>query len=166
VCCRLVGATSSEALLAEYVVSGVLEDRRGNYQNCSVLCCVRQWYSTLRTHIRAALKVECWFWGDRLLNGSPYATGPLSCLSVCNVGVLLPNGLMDQDETWHGGKPRPWPHCVIWDPASPPQRGTAPIFGPCMLWPQAEWIKMPLGTKVGLGPSHIVLDGDPAPPPR
>jgi len=89
-----------------------------------------------------------------------------SVCPVCDVGVLLPNGLMDQDETWHGGKPRPWPHCVIRDPASPPQRGTAPIFGPCMLWPQAEWIKMPLGTKVGLGPSHVVLDGDPAPPPR
>jgi len=25
---------------------------------------------------------------------------------------------------------------------------------------------MPLGTEVGLGPSHIVLDGDPANPPR
>ena len=25
----------------------------------------------------------------------------------------------------------------------------------------AGWIKMPLGTKVGLGPCHIVLDGDP-----
>ena len=24
-------------------------------------------------------------------------------------------------------------------------------------------IKMPLGTKLGLGPGHIVLDGDPAP---
>ena len=38
-------------------------------------------------------------------------------LSVCDIGVLWPNGWMDQDETWHG-----------------------------------------------LGPSHIVLDGDPAPP--
>jgi len=28
------------------------------------------------------------------------------------------------------------------------------------------WIKMKLGTEVGLGPSHIVLDGDPAPPKR
>jgi len=27
-----------------------------------------------------------------------------------------------------------------------------------------EWIKMPLGTEVGLGPDHIVLDGHPAPP--
>ena len=28
------------------------------------------------------------------------------------------------------------------------------------------WIKMPLGTEVGLGPGHIVLDGDPAPLPH
>jgi len=28
----------------------------------------------------------------------------------------------------------------------------------------AGWIKMPLGTEVGLGPGHIVLDGDPAVP--
>ena len=26
----------------------------------------------------------------------------------------------------------------------------------------AAWIKMPLGTEVGLGPDHIALDGDPA----
>jgi len=28
------------------------------------------------------------------------------------------------------------------------------------------WIKMPLGTKVGLGQGDIVLDGDPTPPKR
>ena len=28
----------------------------------------------------------------------------------------------------------------------------------------AGWIKTPLGTEIDLGPSHIVLDGDPAPP--
>ena len=27
------------------------------------------------------------------------------------------------------------------------------------------WMKMKLGVQVGLGPGHIVLDGDPAPPP-
>ena len=27
------------------------------------------------------------------------------------------------------------------------------------------WIKMKLGMLVGLGPGHIMLDGDPAPPP-
>jgi len=36
----------------------------------------------------------------------------LSVLSVCNVGVLWPNGWTDQDETWHAGRHRPWPHCV------------------------------------------------------
>jgi len=30
----------------------------------------------------------------------------------------------------------------------------------------AGWIKVPLGTEVGLDPSDIVLDGDPAPPPQ
>jgi len=30
----------------------------------------------------------------------------------------------------------------------------------------AWWIKMPLGTEVGLGPGDIVLDGDPAPPKK
>jgi len=51
----------------------------------------------------------------------------LSCplLSVCNVGVLWPNGLTDQDETWQAGRPWPWPHCVRWAPSSPPQRCTA-----------------------------------------
>ena len=28
------------------------------------------------------------------------------------------------------------------------------------------WSKMPLGMEVGLGPGHIVLDGDPALPPQ
>ena len=30
----------------------------------------------------------------------------------------------------------------------------------------AQWIKMPLGTEVGLGPGHIVLDGTQLPLPR
>jgi len=30
----------------------------------------------------------------------------------------------------------------------------------------AGWIKMPLGTEVGLSPGDIMLDGDPAPPPK
>ena len=59
----------------------------------------------------------------------------LSCLSVCNVGVLQPNGWMDQDATWYGGRPRPRRHCVRWDPV--PQRKGAqqpPLFGLCLLW--------------------------------
>ena len=36
----------------------------------------------------------------------------LSVCPVCNVGVLGPNGWMDQDETWHAGRPPPCPHCI------------------------------------------------------
>ena len=31
--------------------------------------------------------------------------------------------------------------------------------------PTVGWLRMKLGMEVGLGPGHIVLDGDPAPPP-
>jgi len=48
--------------------------------------------------------------------------------------LLWPNGWMDHDSTWYGGRPRPRRHCVRWGPSCP-QRGTAPIFGPCLLWP-------------------------------
>jgi len=33
--------------------------------------------------------------------------GPLSVLSVYNIGVLWPNSSMDEDATWYGGRPRP-----------------------------------------------------------
>jgi len=59
------------------------------------------------------------------------------CLSVCDVGVLWPNGWMDQHETWHGGRPRPRPpHCVRWGPSSLRKKGLSlPIFGLCPLGP-------------------------------
>jgi len=31
----------------------------------------------------------------------------LSCPSVCDVGVLWPNGWLDQDESWLAGRPLP-----------------------------------------------------------
>jgi len=34
----------------------------------------------------------------------------------------------------------------------------------CPVCPVLGWIKMKLGMQVRLGPGHIVLDGDPAPP--
>jgi len=60
----------------------------------------------------------------------------LSVLSVGDVGVLWPSGWMDQDETWHAGRPRPWPHCVRLGLSSASPKGTQPpIFGPYLLWP-------------------------------
>jgi len=46
----------------------------------------------------------------------------LSCLSMCNVGVLWSNGWMDQDATWFGGRPRPRRHCVRCKLSAPPPR--------------------------------------------
>ena len=72
---------------------------------------------------------------------------------------------MDQDETWRGGRPWPKPHCVRWEPSSPLAKGhSPPILAHVCCGQTAGWIKMPLGTEVGLGPGDIVLDGDPAPP--
>jgi len=90
----------------------------------------------------------------------------LSCLSVCDVGVLWPIGWTDQDESWHAGRPRPWPHCVRWGLTfSSPKGAQSPQFSAHACCGQtAAWIKMPLGTTVDLGPYDIVLDGDPAPP--
>ena len=39
----------------------------------------------------------------------------LPVLSICDVGVLWPNGWTDQDETWHAA--RPWRLCVRWGPS-------------------------------------------------
>jgi len=45
------------------------------------------------------------------------------------------------------------------------QRDTAPQFSAYVCCGEtARWIKMPHGRKVGLGPDHIVIDGDPPPP--
>jgi len=88
----------------------------------------------------------------------------LSVCPVCNVGVLWPNGLTDQDKTWHAGRPWLWPHCVRWDPAPLPQIGIAPQLSAHIRCGQmAAWIKMPLCMERGLGPGDFVLDGDPAP---
>jgi len=54
-------------------------------------------------------------------------------LSVCDVGVLWPNGRTDQDETWHAGSPWTWPHCVRWGPSSP-----SPSFRPISV--AAKWL--------------------------
>ena len=59
-------------------------------------------------------------------------------------------------------------HCVRLGPSSPSQKGDrAPQFLTHVYCGQtAAWIKLPLGMEVGLGPGHIVLDGDPASPPQ
>ena len=88
----------------------------------------------------------------------------LSVLSVCDVGLLWPNGWMDQDETWRAGRPRPGPHCVRRGPSSPSPNGHSFQFSAHICCGQmAGRIKMQLGRGISIRPSDIVLDGDPAP---
>ena len=58
----------------------------------------------------------------------------LFCLSVCNVGVSWPNGWMDQDETWRGGRLRPGSTVLDGDLQLHPKTGAQPSpppnFGP------------------------------------
>ena len=90
------------------------------------------------------------------------------CLSVCPVLsvtlCIVAKRLDGQDETWHAGRLVPGHIVLDRDPGPPPQRGTALNFRSISV--VAGWIKMPLGTNVGLSPSRIVLHGDLAPPPK
>ena len=59
----------------------------------------------------------------------------------CNVGVLWPNGWMDQDATWYRGQPWPRPHYARRGSSSPHVKGhSSPrLFGPCLLRPN-DWM--------------------------
>ena len=52
------------------------------------------------------------FWATICQTVLPMLSDRCLCCPVCDVGVLWPNGWMDQDEAWHAGRPRPWPQCV------------------------------------------------------
>jgi len=86
--------------------------------------------------------------------------------------LLRPNGCRDQDATWYGGRPRPRRHCVRWGPSSPlTKKGQSPYlqFSAHVQCSQtAGWIKMPLGTEVGLSPArpYCVIWGPKLPPPK
>jgi len=102
--------------------------------------------------------------GDFVFDGDP-ALSPKRGQNPPVFGpfLLSPNGFMNQDGTWYGGRPQPRRLCVRWGPSYPQNRGHAhhqPVFGPCFLW--LNWMKTPLGTEVDLGAGHIVLDEVPA----
>jgi len=93
--------------------------------------------------------------------------GCQSALSVCDVRALWQNRWTDQDETWHAGRPRPWPHCVRWGPSSRPPKGTTPQFSAHVYCGQtARWMKLILGMQVGLSEGDFVLNGNPVPCPK
>jgi len=75
---------------------------------------------------------------------------------------LWPNGWMDQDDTWHGGRPQPRRLCVRWGSSPFPKRGwspPSPISADFYCGQTARCIKMPLGMEVD-------VRWGPSPPPK
>ena len=88
---------------------------------------------------------------------------------------------MDQDENWHAGRPRPWPHVVRWDTAHPRKEAQQPplskftgagfacvriILNPCLLWPNGWMDQDQTWQEVGLYPGHICYMGTQPPSPK
>jgi len=81
--------------------------------------------------------------------------------------LLWPRGWMDQDAIWYRGMSRPIGHIVLEGTQLLQKRHSSPRFLTHVYCGQtAGWIRMPFGMEVGLGPGHIMLDGDPATPPQ
>jgi len=76
---------------------------------------------------------------------------------VCGVGVLWPHGSMDQDETWHGGRPRPRPHCARWDLAPLPKTDTAPNFRPVSIVDNGRSYQLLLSSCISVHDQRCVL---------
>ena len=77
--------------------------------------------------------------GDIVLDGDPAPkkghSSPPPLFGPC---LLWPNGWMDRDATWYGGRSRPTPHVLDGDPVlTYPRKGHSsppPLFSPYLLW--------------------------------
>jgi len=67
--------------------------------------------------------------GDVVLDGDPAPLSPKRRWSPQIFGpcLLWPNGSIDQDGTWHGGRLQPRRLCVTWGPSPSPQKGQSPL---------------------------------------
>ena len=110
--------------------------------------------------------------GHTVLDGHPALPPPKGAdPPIFGPYLLWPNGWMDQDATWYGGRPWSRLHCARLGLSSPFQKGDgAPAqFSAHFYCGQTAWcinIYMPLGMEVGLSPGEFVLDGDPAALPK
>ena len=59
--------------------------------------------------------------GHIVLDGEP-DTPKVAQPPIFGSCLLWPNGWMDQDATWYGCRPRPWPHVLDKVPV-PPRKG-------------------------------------------
>ena len=70
--------------------------------------------------------------GHIVLDGDPVPPPPnRRSPLIFSQYLLWPNGWMDKDATWYGGRPQPTQLCVRWGPSSPPKkRAEPPNFQP------------------------------------
>jgi len=107
----------------------------------SILCIITHFHSCVYLLILGSVSSLLVFLGDRLQYGSPYAIKPLSVLSLMSVCLSVCLSCLS------------CPVCVSVKLA---------YYGQTV-----GWIKMKLGIQEGLGPRHVVLNGDSAPlPPK
>jgi len=71
---------------------------------------------------------------------------------------------MDEDGSWHGGRPQPKGLCVRWGPSLFLKKGQSQFSAHFYCGQTAGCIKMALDMEVGLSPGDVMLDGDPVPP--
>jgi len=77
--------------------------------------------------------------GHIMLNGIQLLPRSGTTPSIFGPCLLWPNGWMDQDVTWCGGRPRPRRHCVRWGSSSPPppQKKAGASVLPCNFRPMS-----------------------------
>jgi len=69
--------------------------------------------------------------GDIVLNVDPAPLPPKGhsrLPALFGPCLFCPNGWMEQDASWYGGRPRPRPYCVRWGPSSLKRGTAAPLF--------------------------------------
>jgi len=144
-----------------YVIRSTRRSRPHNALNSKLI------KVTLRQRIcyfwQTTVYKECGFWR---LFVERFALCYLSvvCLSV-TLGPLVANGWMDQEETWHGGRPRRRRHRVTWGPISPPKRGdSSPHFSAHVLWPDGWMDQDAIWYGGRPQPRPHCVRWDPAPP--
>jgi len=103
--------------------------------------------------------------GHTVLEGDLAPKKGVQSLAIYGPCLLWPNGWMDQDATWYGGRHKRRRHCVRQGPRSPSLMAHCPEFLAHVRCGQtAGSTKMPFGTEVGLGPGDFMLDRDPGLP--
>jgi len=138
--------------------------KRDGARNFRLICC-----GQMAGWIKMPLGREVGFisQSDIVLDGDPASPHPKAAEPPISGPYLLwPNGWMDKDGTWYGGKPQPSDVVLHGDLAPPIKGARPPVFGPCLLWPNG-WMDQ-VSTWYGSRhhPRPLCVRRGPSSPPR